>query len=123
VSGNDGIVWYLRIQEEHLGTVLVLRLDGRVSNATSGDLAAALARFCTPEHRAVALDLSGVDYVNGEGLRVIEAAAAGHRARQGEVVVFGLTPIVRTAFDLAGSNAHVRVESSRETALARFQRP
>jgi anti-anti-sigma factor len=120
VSGNDGIVWYLRIQEEHLGTVLVLRLDGRVSNATSGDLAAALARFCTPDHRAVALDLSGVDYVNGEGLRIIEAAAAGHRARQGEVVVFGLTPIVRTAFDLAGATAQLSIEPSREAALRRL---
>jgi anti-anti-sigma factor len=120
VSGNDGIVWYLRIQEEHLGTVVVLRLDGRVSNATTGDLAAALARFCTPDHRAVALDLSGVDYVNGEGLRIIEAAAAGHRARQGEVVVFGLTPIVRTAFDLAGATAQLSIEPSREAALRRL---
>jgi anti-anti-sigma factor len=120
VSGNDGIVWYLRIQEEHLGTVVVLRLDGRVSNATTGDLATALARFCTPDHRAVALDLSGVDYVNGEGLRIIEAAAAGHRARQGEVVVFGLTPIVRTAFDLAGATAQLSIEPSREAALRRL---
>jgi anti-anti-sigma factor len=120
VSGNDGIVWYLRIQEEHLGTAVVLRLDGRVSNATTGDLAAALARFCTPDHRAVALDLSGVDYVNGEGLRIIEAAAAGHRARQGEVVVFGLTPIVRTAFDLAGATAQLSIEPSREAALRRL---
>lgn len=120
MSGNDGIVWYLRIQEEHLGTVVVLRLDGRVSNATTGDLAAALARFCTPDHRAVALDLSGVDYVNGEGLRIIEAAAAGQRARQGEVVVFGLTPIVRTAFDLAGATAQLSIEPSREAALRRL---
>ena len=120
MSGNDGIVWYLRIQEEDLGTVVVLRLDGRVSNATSGDLAAALARFCTPDHRAIALDLSGVDYVNGEGLHIIEAAAARLRAMQGEVILFGLSPIVRTAFDLAGATAQLSIEPSREAALRRL---
>ena len=120
MSGNDGIVWHLCLQEEHLGTVVVLRLEGRVYSATSADLAAALARFCTPDHNAVVLDLSAVDYVNGEGLRIIEAAAAGHRARQGEVVVFGLTPIVRTAFDLAGATAQLSIEPSREAALRRL---
>jgi anti-anti-sigma factor len=119
VSGNDGIVWHLRIQEEHLGTVVVLRLEGRVYSATTGDLAAALARFCTPDHRALVLDLSAVDYINGEGLRVIEGAAARHRAMHAEMIVCGLSPIVRTAFDLAGSIAQLSVEPSRAAALRR----
>lgn len=120
MSGNDGIVWHLRIQEEHLGTAVVLRLEGRIYSATSGDLAAALARFCTPDHNAVVLDLSAVDYVNGEGLRVIEAAAARLRAMHTEVIVFGLSPIVRTAFDLAGASGQLSIEPSREAALRRI---
>jgi anti-anti-sigma factor len=123
VSGNDGIVWYLRIQEEHLGTVVVLRLEGRVYSATSGDLAAAIARFCTAERRALVLDLSAVDYINGEGVRLIESATDRHRAMQSDVIVCGLSPIVRTAFDLAGATARLSIEPSREAALARVQRP
>jgi anti-anti-sigma factor len=118
VIGNDGIVWHLRLQEEHLGTVVVLRLDGRVYSATSAELAAALARICTPDRRAVILDLAAVDYINGDGLRVIEAAAGRHPGT--DVIVCGLSPIVRTAFALAGSTAHVTIEPSREAALRRL---
>ena len=118
MNPNDGIVWHLRVQEEHLGTVAVFRLEGRVYSATSAHLAAALARICTPG-RAVVLDLSAVDYINGEGLRVIEGAAARLRATQGEVIVFGLSPIVRTTFDLSGASEQVSIEESQVAALAR----
>jgi anti-anti-sigma factor len=120
VSGNDGIVWHLRLKEEHLGTVVVLRLEGRVYSATSGDLAAALARFCTPGRRALVLDLSAVDYINGEGVRLIESAVDRHRAMDTDVIVCGLSPIVRTAFDLAGATARLSIEPSREAALRRL---
>jgi anti-anti-sigma factor len=119
VIGNDGIVWHLRLQEEHLGTVVVLRLEGRVYNATSAGLGEALARICTADRPAV-LDLTAVDYVNGEGLRVIEAAAGRCRALKTELIVCGLSPIVRTAFDLAGAAAHLTIEPSREAALRRL---
>ena len=118
-SGNDGIVWYFRIQEEDVGSVVVLRLEGRVSSATSGDLARAIERISADGRRALVVDLSAVDYINGQGLSILEAAATRLRSANRDLIVFGLSPVVRTAFDLCGALGRVTVESSREDALRR----
>jgi anti-anti-sigma factor len=119
VSGNDGIVWYFRIQEEDVGSVVVLRLEGRVSSATSGDLAQALERFSADGRRALVVDVSAVDYINGQGLSILEAAATRLRSANGDLIVCGLSPVVRTAFDLGGALGRMTVESSPEDALRR----
>ena len=117
MSGNDGTVWYLRIQEDDLGAAVLLRLEGRVYNATSSDLARAVDRCCAGDRRAVLLDFSAVDYINGQGLSLVEAAAVRLRAESRQLVVFGLCPAVETAFDLSGALASVTVEPSRDAAL------
>ena len=119
MNGNDGTVWYLHIQEEVVGTAVILRIEGRVSSATSGDLARALDQSRDGARGAVVVDLSAVDYINGQGLSVIEAAADRLRTADRELIIFGLCPVVATAFDLSGATKRVRVESSRTSALSR----
>jgi anti-anti-sigma factor len=119
VNGNDGTVWYLHVQEEVVGTAVILRLEGRVSSASAGDLARALDQSHDVVRGAVVVDLSAVDYINGQGLSVIEAAAARLRAADRELIIFGLCPVVATAFDLSGATGRVTVESSRTAALTR----
>jgi len=119
VSGNDGTVWYLRIQEDDLGDAVLLRLEGRVYNATSRDFAHALDRSRAAHRRGVLLDLSAIDYINGQGLTLVKEMAERLRAESRELVVFGLCPVVETAFDLSGALTHVTVERSRDTALKR----
>jgi len=117
VSGNDGTVWYLRIHEDVLSEALLLRLEGRVFNATTRDLARALDQFCTGSRRALLLDLSAVDYINGQGLSLVQSTAERLRVGHRELVIFGLCPVVETAFDLSGALAQVTVERSRDAAL------
>ncbi len=119
MSGNDGTVWYLRIQEDVFGEALLLRFEGRVYNATTGDLARALDQFCTGNRRALVLDLSALDYINGRGLSLVQSTAERLRAEHRELVVFGLCPVVETAFELSGALAQVTVERSRDAALTR----
>ena len=119
MSGNHGSVWYLRIQEDDLGGAVLVRLEGRVSSATSGDLARTLEECCAGDRPAVVMDLSAVDYINGQGLSLVEAAAIRLRKAGRQLIVFGLCPVVETAFDLSGALAEVAVERSREAALAR----
>ena len=119
MNGNDGTVWYLRIQEEDLGTAVVVRLEGRVSSATSGELSQVLDRLCGGERPVLVIDLTAVDYINGQGLNVIEGTATQLRSADRELIVFGLCPVVGTAFDLSGAIGRVTVESSRESALRR----
>jgi len=119
VSGNDGTVWHLHIQEDDLGAAVLLRLQGRVYNATSGDLARALDRLCAGDRRAVLLDFSAIDYINGQGLSLVETTAVRLQAESRQMVVFGLCPVVETAFDLSGALTQVTVEPSRAAALRR----
>lgn len=119
MSGNHGRVWYLRIQEDDLGGAVLVRLEGRVYSATSDDLARTLDGFCAGDRPAVVMDLSGVDYINGQGLSLVEEAAVRLRKAGRQLIVFGLCPVVETAFDLSGALAQVVVERSREAALGR----
>ena len=119
MSGNDGTVWHLRILEDDLGAAVLVRLEGRVYSATNSDLAQVLDRFCAGDRRAMVLDLSAVDYINGQGLRLVQDAAARLRTADRQLILFGLCPVVETAFELSGTLAQVTVECSREAAIAR----
>jgi anti-anti-sigma factor len=120
VTADDATVWYLRVSEEDLGPVLVLVVAGRVSNATAGHLGRALARPDIGRLRGIIVDLSGVDYINSAGLRLLEAAATRMQGSHCELVVCCLRPIVKAAFELAGSIAHLATESTREAAVVRL---
>ncbi len=119
MSTNDGTVWYLRIQEEQRGPVVVLTLEGRVSSATSGDLAQALDRVCMDGRRVLVVDLTAVDYVNGRALTALEAAATRLHSTGQALIACGLCPPVRTAFELSGALERVTVESTCDAALRR----
>jgi anti-anti-sigma factor len=119
VSANDGTVWYLRTQEEQRGPIVVLKLEGRVSSATSGDLAQALDRIRMDGRRALVVDLTAVDYMNGRGLTILKAAATRLQSTGQELIACGLCPPVRTAFELSGALERVHVESTCDAALRR----
>jgi anti-anti-sigma factor len=119
VSGDDGTVWYLRIKEEDVGTAVVLHLEGRVYSGTARELARELELFRGGDRRVLVVDLTAVDYINGQGLSVFETTSERLQSAGRVMIVFGLCPVVATAFDLSGATARVTVESSREAALRR----
>jgi anti-sigma B factor antagonist len=120
VNGTDDVVWYLRIDEQDLGSILVLTVQGRVFSATVSDFRTRLAGLVARHPRALIVDFSGVDYINSQGLRVLERAAESAQASGCQFVLCELRPPVRTAFELAGSATRLAIESSREAALRRL---
>lgn len=117
---EDGIVWFLHIVKRDLGPVLALALEGRVFTSTVNEFGRVLRSEDLTGRRGLILDLSRVDYINGEGLRLLEETAVRGRALGVDVVVCGLTSIVRTTFDLAGASANLTIEPTTEAALRRF---
>jgi anti-sigma B factor antagonist len=117
VTGHDDVVWYLHTTVEELDSVLILRVEGRVFTETAQNFAADLARCEAGVRRGLIVDFSSVDYINSEGLRVLTAAAERARASDRELVVCGLCPPVRTAFDLAGSIGNLAIEPSLDAAI------
>ena len=123
MSGESGVVWFLRTSDQELGPVRVVTVEGRVSHATAADLAQVLAHSQANGFQAVVVDLSGVDYINGAGLRVFEKTAALLSQANVELLVCGLQPPVQAAFDLAGVIPNLAMAASRDAALLQCQRP
>jgi anti-anti-sigma factor len=120
LTGDESVVWYLRVSEEERGAVRILQVEGRISGATAAVLKQALDRVDPAGRRGVVVDLSGVDYVNSEGLRTLQAAAARLRSTGCELVACGVRPVVRTAFELAGVIEELAIEASRDAAMTRL---
>jgi len=121
MAGGDGIVWYLRTSEQDLGSVRLMVVEGRVWSATAAELTRVLTGQRGGGPRKLVVDLTGVDYVNGAGLRAFETAAAGVDGSGGELVVCGLQPPVQVAFDLAGAIPNLTIAPSRDAALQRLR--
>ena len=122
MSGETGVVWFLRVSEQDLGAVRLVTVDGRVSHSTAAELGQVLARHRGNGLRGVVVDLSGVDYINGAGLREFEKAAAHLSQGRIELLICGLRPAVQAAFDLAGAIPNLAVVESRDVALGRCER-
>jgi len=120
MDGDDGIVWFLRATQEDLESVVVLALEGRVSNATVPELARWLAAVKGRRLRGLVVDLSGVDYINGTGLRLLTATAAEFATARVEMVVCGLRPGLQTIFDMAAPIPHLTIEPSADAASRRL---
>jgi len=121
VSGHD-VVWYLRLAEEDSGPVRILTAEGRIFSSTASALEARLAGDLRGR-RALIVDLTGVDYINSRGLEILGEASTRARSMDCELIVCGLSPGVRTVFDLSGASATLIIEPSREAALRRAEGP
>lgn len=119
MARENGVVWYLTIEKAVTDSVVVLAMAGRVSAATCTTLAEALTEAGAGPHRAVVVDLSGIDYISSAGLRALEAGAGALRSRQRPLVVCGVGDVIRPVFDLAGSDERLAIEPTRELAIAR----
>jgi stage II sporulation protein AA (anti-sigma F factor antagonist) len=117
VPNQDDVVWYLRVEQEQTGSVIVLTASGRVSSLTCANLESALDAVIVSPARGVVLDLSKVDYISSPGLRAV-ASASTRLTGQGRVfVVCGLNDAVSVAFALGGLMTTVTIEPSRHAAI------
>ena len=66
------------IEHEKVGRTVVLRLHGELDMATARALRAALLKALAVDGTPVALDLSGLSFIDSTGIAVL--LAAGHRA-------------------------------------------
>jgi anti-anti-sigma factor len=122
MEAGQGIVWYLRISQEDVEGASLLVVEGRVSNAAADELSRALTRQIGGGARSLIIDMTGVDYINGAGLRAFETAAGSLNGSSRELVLFGLQPPVQAAFELAGAIPHLVTAPSREAAYQRLRK-
>ena len=96
--------------------VLVATAAGRIDFAGAQVLEGALAPDAP--HRAIVVDLSGVDYISSVGLRVLMVAAKTMRARRAAIAVASLQPVVAEIFEISRFHHVVDVRDSVRDAIA-----
>jgi anti-anti-sigma factor len=108
----------MEISERRLGSVIVLRPDGRIDNATSAEFQARLLAAITSETGDIVVDFSAVEYISSAGLRALMTAARV-KTKERRLAATGLNAVVQEIFTISRFHHVVPVlESVEEAALA-----
>ena len=104
------------IQATFVGFVAVLVLHGEVDLTTAPQLRAYLDEAIDQGHRLVVVDLSGLGFMDGSGLRVIDSSARRLRLTGGSLSIRSPSPMVRRLLALVGLADLVRDERHETTS-------
>jgi anti-sigma B factor antagonist len=110
-----GDAWFLTLSTTTDGDRVVWRVAGRLGAAGAEVLRQTLMSSPVTGHLLV-LDLEGMDYVSGAGVKAIEALAKTAHDGGGTLELVNVAEPVRICLDLAGSLAHVRHVSTPEAS-------
>ena len=97
--------WPLRIHEERRDGALILVLAGRLGTASAVQFDAAVADAVRRGDRRLVIDLKGVDYVSGAGLKALAAAAGACAEARGSLALCELAEPVRVLRHSPGAAA------------------
>lgn len=95
-----------------------LTVSGRLDSETAREFEATLSATLDRGVRALALDLSGLDYVSSAGLRVFLLAAKRTKAEATPFILFGLQPQVAKVLEVSGFAKILPIVAGRADALA-----
>lgn len=111
----------MRITEEQYSeTITILQIIGRMETETSSIVEAKMQQVMDRGILRLAIDCSGLDYVNSVGLRVLLKAAKKINPSGGAIVLYAMKSNVFEIFDIAGMSAIFPIVDSRDHALERL---
>jgi len=93
------------------GVKAVVAVEGEIDMSNSDDLRSYLQRYVAAGYERIAVDMSGVSFVDSTGLRAVVMTSLDLRA-VGEVTVRNPSPIVRALIDLSGLQETLPIEAS-----------
>ena len=107
---------------DHAG-LPVLLLEGEVDLYQSPELRAVLQEHVKTMTPALALDLTGVPYIDSSGLATIVEYVRGAQEFGGKIVLLGLSVRVKTIFDLVRLGEILPIVETRDEARAKLLPP
>ncbi len=108
----------MEFAHEQSGSVLIVKLDGRLDSATAQSAEEHLVRALPGERPLVAVDLSRLEYISSAGLRVLLVVAKKVQQAGGKLALFGLVPNVREIFSISGFDRILALHGDASSALA-----
>jgi anti-anti-sigma factor len=108
----------METKEHQVAEATVLATSGRPDSQTAREFEGILTAILDRGVRALALDLSGLDYVSSAGLRVFLLAAKRTRAESLPFSLFGPQPQVAHVLQISGFAEVLPIAGDRAAALA-----
>ncbi len=96
----------------------MLRVAGRLDQATAGDLEAQCVALLDEGATRMVIDVSELEYISSAGLRVILATAKRLRPAGGGIAVCGAAGVVAEALTIAGFASLLPITDDLEAAMA-----
>jgi anti-sigma B factor antagonist len=90
------------VSQEQRGALPLLHVRGELDIDAAPRLKEAILAALKPDARSLAIDCSGVDFMDSTGLQVLMIATKRTAERGGEVYVVGVKDQVRRVFSLLG---------------------
>lgn len=107
----------MTLSKEKVDGVIVLGIGGKINTETSEDLLGKMTELIDHGARQLMLDLSGVDYINSSGLRVLLTVAKRMTELRGKIVLADATELIYQVLQVSGCTSHIEVYPTREEAL------
>ncbi len=108
---------------EKQGSVLIVKVKGRLDSTTSPELEKQFADFIDQGETSMIVDLGGMTYVSSTGLRCILTTAKKLMAVQGKFGLCNLQKMAQEVFELSGFSSILPIYDSFEEALAKIEKP
>ena len=110
----------MELTELHDGYCQILLPSGRLETSGAHDLERRLLTLVGEGHRFFVVDLSKVEHVSSEGLRVVLMVSRRLEAIGGRLVLCSAGPRVAAAISVTGLGDQFEVVEAREHAMARL---
>ncbi len=114
--------WYvLSIMEvtiEHIGTLPVVVVSGRMDTSTAPAFDAQVAPMLAEPRKNILVDMGGVTYMSSAGLRSLLQLVKHTAVQAGRVGLFGAPPSIMEVVEISGFPALLDVYADRATALS-----
>jgi stage II sporulation protein AA (anti-sigma F factor antagonist) len=105
-------------KEQQVAEATFLAISGRLDSETAREFEVTLTATLSRGVRALALDLSGLEYVSSAGLRIFLMAAKRTKAESLPFALFGLQPQVAKVLEVSGFAKVLPIAGDRQDALA-----
>jgi anti-anti-sigma factor len=112
----------MEISERRLGSLVVLRPEGRIDNTTCAEFQARLLAIVEEGTGDIVVDFSAVDYISSVGLRALMTAAR-LKTKERHLAATGLNAVVQEVFTISRFHHIVPVIASVDEAARAWDAP
>jgi len=110
----------MKITEKNLNNIQVIEISGRVDVISADNLEIFLNNAIRNNSRMI-FDLSEMEYISSSGLRVFLVALRILKAKNGEMRLASLQPVVRNILDISGLSNIFSIYRNLKEAMNSFE--